>query len=66
MTQHELVIYEPKTGTVISLKEPVYLVDVSKVDPVIMVDLRYNTPGITDKEHLGHALHEYNFPRLIS
>ena len=61
----DLFIYHPGTGTVISLSDPVYLIDASVVDPVVMSDLQDGISGITDKEHLGRRLDNYNMTNLF-
>ncbi len=61
----DLLIYHPGTGTLISLSDPVYLIDASVVDPVVMSDLQDGIAGITDKEHLGWRIDNYNMTNLF-
>lgn len=60
-----LFIYHEGTGTLISLSDRVFLIDADRVDPVVMSDLEDGISGITDKEHLGYRLDNYNMTNLF-
>ncbi len=60
-----LFIYHEGTGTLISLSDRVFLIDADSVDPVVMSDLEDGISGITDKEHLGYRLDNYNMTNLF-
>ena len=60
-----LFIYHEGTGTLISLSDRVFLIDADRVDPVVMSDLSDGLSGITDKEHLGYRLDNYNMTNLF-
>ena len=61
----DLFIYHEGTGTLISLSDKVFLIDADKVDPVVMSDLSDGISGITDKEHLGYRIDNYNMANLF-
>ena len=61
----DLFIYHEGTGTLISLSDEVFLIDADKVDPVVMSDLSDGISGITDKEHLGYRIDNYNMANLF-
>jgi hypothetical protein len=60
----DLFIYHPGTGTVISLRDEVYLVDAGRVREDILDSME--TGGTVDeREHMGIRIDNYNMTNLF-
>ena len=60
----DLFIYHPGTGTLISLSDPVYLVDSSIAGDENM-DSMSNGASLTEREHKGTRIDNYNMTNLF-
>ena len=60
----DLLIYHPGTGTVISLRDPVYLVDAAAVDEETLDELEMGVQG-APQHHKGYMLDNYNMTNLF-
>jgi hypothetical protein len=60
----DLFIYHPGTGTLISLSDPVYLVDAAEVDDEVF---EYMSDGLSVdiQFHKGYRLDNYNMTNLF-
>lgn len=64
MKPKELFIYHPGTGTLISLSDPVYLVNAELVDPDILDGMSMGG-SYSEREHLGRRIDNYNMTNLF-
>jgi hypothetical protein len=60
----DLYIYHPGTGTVISLSDPVFLVDAHDVDPFIWDGMEMGN-HYSEREHRGIRIDNYNMTNLF-
>jgi hypothetical protein len=60
----DLFIYHPGTGTLISLADPVYLVDSEVVDALSFDDMS-NGMQVPPQAHKGYMLDNYNMTNLF-
>jgi hypothetical protein len=60
----DLYIYHPGTGTLISLRDPVYLVDAAAI-PEELLDEMSDGVQVAPQEHLGYMLDNYNMNNLF-
>lgn len=62
----DLFIYHPGSGTVISLSDPVYLIENRPVDPDDLVTMfAENIPSKTTAEMYGYRIDNYNMTNLF-
>lgn len=64
MKPKELFIYHPGTGTLISLYDPVYLVNAEVVDPDILDGMSMGG-SYSAREHKGRRIDNYNMTNLF-
>ena len=60
----DLLIYHPGTGTVISLSDPVYLVDAANLDDETLGELEMGVQ-VAPQFHKGYMLDNYNMTNLF-
>lgn len=60
----DLLIYHPGTGTVISLRDEVYLVDAGIVREDIL-DAMETGGTVDEREHMGYRIDNYNMTNLF-
>ena len=60
----DLLIYHPGTGTVISLSDPVYLVDTAVIDEETLDELEMGAQ-VAPQHHKGYMLDNYNMTNLF-
>ena len=60
----DLFIYHPGTGTVISLRDPVYLVDIASLDEETLEELEMGVQ-VAPQFHKGYMLDNYNMTKLF-
>ena len=60
----DLFIYHPGTGTVISLRDPVYLVDTANLDEETLGELEAGIQ-VAPQFHKGYILDNYNMTNLF-
>jgi len=60
----DLYIYHPGTGTVISLADPVYLVDGDIAGVSVMEDMSMGA-NVSEREHKGYRIDNYNMTNLF-
>ena len=60
----DLFIYHPGTGTLISLADPLYLVDSAVVDGDVFDDMT-NGMQVPPQAHKGYMLDNYNMTNLF-
>ena len=60
-----LFIYHPGTGTVISLADPVYLIDGNSTDVETTFMLNMGDKDIPVEQHKGYRIDNYNMTNLF-
>jgi len=61
----DLVLYHPGTGTVISLSDPVYVIDCNRISEFANEALENGVTDLDSREHLGYRLDAYNMTNLF-
>ena len=64
MSERDLLVYHPGTGTVISLRDEVYLVDATRVREDIL-DAMEDGGTLDERDHLGIRIDNWNMGNLF-
>jgi len=65
METRDLVLYHPGTGTVISLSDPVYVIDCNRISEFANEALEDGVTDLDPRDHLGYRLDAYNMSNLF-
>ena len=64
MSKRDLFIYHPGTGTLISLRDEVYVVDAARVREDIL-DAMEMGGTVDEREHMGRSIDNWNMGNLF-
>lgn len=64
MNERDLLIYHSGTGTLISLRDEVYLVDATRVREDILDSMEMGGT-VDEREHMGYRLDNWNMGNLF-
>lgn len=64
MSERDLLIYHPGTGTLISLRDEVYVVDAARVREDIL-DAMEMGGTVDEREHMGRRIDNWNMGNLF-